>query len=357
MTFDWPELGGLLLPLVLVAAAALIGLIVERLVLRLIRLTANPTWKGRDVLLRGLRGTIISWFVLAGLYAALLSLQPNPRLLTVGSQLLSVGFIISLTLTVARIVTDLVELYTQRKDAALPATSIIINLTRVTVLIIGGLLILRSLQIDITPILTTLGVGALAVALALQDTLANLFAGLQMLAAQQIRPGDVVRLDSGEEGTIEDIGWRTTTIQLLAGSLVLVPNSKLAQAIVINHDLPTQEIAVLVEVNVSRDSDLARVEVVTIDVAREVMLDVSGGVPSFEPFIRYNGIGPYSITFNVIMRAQAFGDQFIIRHEFIKRLLPRYNAESIVIPLPIQIELTGPVDPLLTGRRPTASNQ
>ena len=197
-------------------------------------------------------------------------------------------------------------------------------------------MILHSLGISITPILTALGVGGLAAALALQPTLANLFSGLQIIAAKQLHPGDYIKLDSGEEGYVTDIAWRNTIIRALPNNMIIVPNSKLASAIVTNYYQPEQEMAVLVQVGVSYKSDLKKVEEVTIEVGKEIMREVEGGVPDFEPFIRYHTFDDSSINFTVILRTTEYVGQYLIKHEFIKRLHKRYNKEGIVIPFPIR---------------------
>jgi small-conductance mechanosensitive channel len=148
--------------------------------------------------------------------------------------------------------------------------------------------------------------------------------------------GDYVKLDSGQEGYVVDFSWRSTRLRMLANNLVVVPNAKLAQAIVVNHDLPSRDLAVLVDVGVDYGSDLAQVERVVMDVGHEVMTDVAGGVPEFEPFIRYHTFGDSSIDFTVILRAREFVDQYLIKHEFVKRLHARFNQEGIVIPFPIR---------------------
>ena len=172
--------------------------------------------------------------------------------------------------------------------------------------------------------------------LALQDTLSNLFSGLQITMSRQINPGDYVRLDTGEEGYVTDITWRNTTIRALPNNMVVVPNAKLAGAIVTNYYLPQQEMAVLVQVGVAYESDLKKVETVTIETGREVMQEVPGGVPEFEPFIRYHTFADFSINFTVILRAREYVDQYLIKHEFVKRLHQRYNREGITIPFPIR---------------------
>ncbi|MBU4405409.1 MAG: mechanosensitive ion channel family protein, partial [Acidobacteria bacterium] len=210
------------------------------------------------------------------------------------------------------------------------------NLTRIFVFLFGFLIIFNSLGISITPILTGLGIGGLAVALALQETLANLFAGLQLIASKQIRPGDYIRLGSGEEGFIVDINWRNTTVRELSNNLNIIPNSHISKTIVKNYFLPEKISSVLVQVGVAYESDLEKVEKATIEVAREVMREIPGGVSDFEPFTRYHTFGDSSINFTVILKAKEFVDQYILKHEFIKRLHKRYQAEGITIPFPIR---------------------
>jgi small-conductance mechanosensitive channel len=116
----------------------------------------------------------------------------------------------------------------------------------------------------------------------------------------------------------------STRVRMLANNLIIVPNARLAQAIVVNTHLPSQDLAVLVEAGVDYDSDLRHVERVIVEVGREVMTKIPGGVPDFEPFIRYHTFGDSSIN------------QHLVKHEFVKRLLPRFAQEGIVIPFPIR---------------------
>lgn len=219
---------------------------------------------------------------------------------------------------------------------AAESASIFVNITRVAVVAVGLLVLLQTLGVSITPMLTALGVGGLAVALALQDTLANLFGGLQILVSKKVQTGDFIRLDSGEDGYVVDINWRNTSVRQLAGNIVVIPNSRFADAVMTNFHQPRQDLAVLVDVGVSYDSDLDQVERVTSEVGREVMLAVEGAVPDHEPFIRYHTFADHSINFTVILRAREFTAQFLIKHEFIKRLHLRYRAERIEIPYPIR---------------------
>jgi small-conductance mechanosensitive channel len=326
-----------IVPLGLILGGLLVGLFVDKFVLgRIRKAVARTKWNGDEIVVTALGGMPMLWLTLLGLYLALQSLQLSPYWRTIVKNALLVTAILSVTIFVAKISAGLVGKYARRIEGTLPATSLFTNLTRLLVFLLGALIILQTLNISITPILTALGVGGLAVALALQDTLSNLFSGLQIIASNQVRPGDYVKLESGEEGYVTDITWRNTAIRALPNNMVIVPNSKLASTLVTNYYQPEKEMAVLVQVGISYQSDLKQVERITIEVAREVMREVEGGVREFEPFIRYHTFGDSSINFSVILRGREFTDQFLIKHEFIKRLHERYQQQGVEIPFPIR---------------------
>jgi len=93
---------------------------------------------------------------------------------------------------------------------------------------------------------------------------------------------------------------------------------------------------VLVQVGVHYESDLKQVERVTIEVGKQIMKTVKGGVPEFTPFIRYHTFDDFSINFTAILRCKEFVANYLIKHEFIKALHERYAKEGINIPYPIR---------------------
>ena len=289
-----------------------------------------------DAIVGVLRRRIPRWGLLVGVWlaAGFWPLSPEGRLLVERS--VFVLATLSATLAAAAIASHLVGTFGVVLAPQLPVSSLTRNIAWGLIAMLGGLVILNGLGLSITPMLTALGVGGLAVALALQEPLANFFAGLFITLAGQIRVGDYIRLDSGQEGYVADFSWRSTRLRMLANNLVVVPNAKLARAIVVNHHLPAQELAVLVEVTVDYASDLRHVEEVVGDVGRGVMAEVPGGIPEFDPFIRYHTFADSSINFTVILRAREFVDQYLIKHEFIKRLHARFDHEGIAIPFPIR---------------------
>jgi len=325
------------IPLTVFVAAVTIGYIIRKIIfLRLAKWAKYTRTQIDDIIIAAIKGPFIVWFMILGLYLALESAKiPENAVDVIGKGLLALG-IFSVTLVLANIAGQMIKVYSSRVESTLPVTSLTQNISRIVIFGIGIMIILNGMGISITPILATLGVGGLAVALALQDTLSNLFSGFHIILAKQVKIGDYVKLDTGEEGYVIDINWRTTKIKMLPNNVILIPNEKLTKAIVTNYYLPDKEMAVLVNLGVHYDSDLKKVEKVTCEVGREVMKEVSGGVSGFEPFIRYGSFGDSSIGFTVILRAKEFVDQYLIKHEFIKRLQERYKKEGIVIPYPIR---------------------
>ncbi len=324
-----------ILPSAFILGGLVAGFLFEKLILKFLKKVASKTkWQGDDIILNAFSGWV--WFLifLIGIYLALINISINEKLLILLVKILVVLGIFSATMIVSKIAVGFVNLYQERIKDVLPKATLFSSLTKFFILLLGGVVILQTLGISISPILAGLGVGGLAVALALQDTLSNLFAGIQVIVARQIKIGDYIRLETGEEGYVIDINWKNTTIREIKNNQIIIPNSKLSMSIIKNYYLPQKELVVIVEIGVSYDSDLEKVEKITIEEAKKLMLDM--GINDFEPYIRYHTFSDFSINFNVILRAKEFAEQFIVKHELIKRLHKRYQTEGIEIPFPIR---------------------
>lgn len=191
------------------------------------------------------------------------------------------------------------------------------------------LIFLDSVGISVTPLIASLGIGSIAVAFALQETLASLFSGFYLITDRPIRVGDYVKIETGEGGHVESIGWRSVRIRAPQNNVIIVPNSKLARSIITNYYLPDKEIVVPIEVSLDYSSGLERVEAIAIEIARGVMKTVAGAVKDFEPTARFQTFTDAKIKMTVILRAQAFEDQPLVTHEFLKRLTGRFQKEGI----------------------------
>lgn len=316
-----------------VTAGVLAALVLRLFLRRLSRRAERTRWRINGLILTLLR-TILPWGVaVGGLWSAVLVLPLTRGWQTDTDHALLAAAVLIATLGLARMTAEAVRAGALSHAGTSGSATIFVNIARVLVLLIGLLVMLDSLGVAITPLLTALGVGGLAVALALQDTLTNLFAGVHILASGKVQPGDYIQLANGLEGYIVDTNWRNTTIRQLSDNLLIVPNATVATSSITNFNRPKQEMSVLVDVGVAYDSDLEHVERVTCEVAREVMTTVEGGVPGHEPTVRYKAFGDSSIRFSAILRTTEVTAQYLIVHEFIKRLHVRYQQEGIRIPL------------------------
>src|SRR6201992_2642128 len=311
-------------------AVGVIGALSLRAILsRLHRRARQTRWRGGDVLVAFLR-LVAPWCLGVGCaWGAILALPLRGTYrFDIDHALLAV-IVVVVSLGSAKVAGAAVRAGATSHAGTSGSATIFVSITRVIVWTIGGLVLLNSLGVAITPLLTALGVGGLAVALALQDTLSNLFAGVHILASHKVQPGDFVQLDNGMQGYVQDTNWRNTIIRQLPNNILVVPNATVASSIVTNYHLPEHEMSVTVPCAVSYESDLEHVERVTIEVGREVMCEVNDGVPEHEPTVRYNTFGGSGISFNVGLRAADISSQALIIHEFIKRLHSRYQKEGI----------------------------
>jgi small-conductance mechanosensitive channel len=348
----------LVVPIGLVLAGFVVGKIFQRIGLRRLTVMARRSgWKGYDIILTALASVVVLWFSLFGIYSAVMSIPLRPDVSEYLRKLIMSACIVSATFVIARIAVGYVHAQAYKVREVVPETTIFSNITRIAVYAMGALILLQSLGISVTPVLGALGVGGIAVALALQDTLSNLFSGLHLIASRQVRPGDFIQLDSGEEGYVTDVTWRNTTIRELADNMIIVPNSQLAASRVRNYCQPNTELAVPVELVVAYSCPLDTVERVTIEVAQDVMKEISGGVPSFEPSIRYHKFGEWGVHFTVTLRAKQFTDQELIKHEFIKRLHERYGREGIEVPFPASVTYANSEQRPSTSKKPSEQSK
>ena len=308
---------------------------------KLIKLTHKTAWKSDDLVIGVIKKHIITWFLLVALLYTVRNINLNDKYLEWANKGLIGILIFTLTIAAAKIGAGLTTIRSAREDVELPDSSILSNIIKVVIYVLGFMLILQSAGVQITPLLTALGVGGLAVALALQDTLSNLFAGIQLVSSGKTNIGDFIELENGKRGFITDINWRNTTVQTVSNNTVVVPNSTLSNSIVENFFLEDKCITFKVLVGVGYDSDLDLVERVSIEEAVKTLNTVEGGVTDFEPFVRFYNFGASSIDLKIFLRVKEFSDQFAVTSELIKNISRRYKKEGINIPFPIRTVIQG----------------
>ena len=327
-------------PACVLLTALFIGIALNKMLnRRLARHFAGEEVTWTYIFLNAIRGVPISLTLVIGLYWSIDLIDFIQPFVKFFSYVLFAVIVLSITRVIARTVSGFVDMQMAR-SSELPKTTLLTTIVTVIIYAMGILVILQYYGISIAPILTALGVGGMAVALALQETLANIFSGLHLILSKQLRLGDYIRLSPTEEGRVTDITWRFTTIVPAGdGNTVVIPNSKLASATITNYSLPRRDIVIKLPIGVAYDSDLDLVERVTLEVATKVMEEVDEAI-DIPPTVRFHTFGESSIDFNVFLHSSNFDHQFLLKHEFIKALTRRYREEGIEIPFPIRTLLT-----------------
>jgi len=329
----------LLLLAALFFGVLLVGLVAHRIVFGRLRLWASKSHSKLEALLvEALHGPVFLWIIILAIWLATDLSRLPPEATRWSGRALMALWIVSLTLMLARLAGRMVQVYAQHSASAAPAGSLAQTLATMIVALLGGLTLLNEFGISITPYLAALGVGGIAVALALQDTLSNFFSGFYVSLARHIRVGDFIQLESSQKGYVTDIGWRATTLRERQGNLIVIPNNKLAQSIVTNYHLPTPRMMLLIPVSVSYASDPEHVEKILLDVMHQATGELPGllAEPSPVAFLIPPGFGPYALEFTVICHVADYEAQFPVQHNLRKRIFHRLRQEGIVIPFPTQ---------------------
>jgi small-conductance mechanosensitive channel len=329
----WP----LAWPAVALVAATLFSLLLRGLLLSVLG-RRSDTPNGWSSLAQSIRLPSILWSAVFGLWVAIVVANETERLSSRLSQplslILEVAVILSVTITIANVLSTLIQRVSERKALGRPIAGLGQSVARGLVYCVGLLVLLAALGIQITPILTALGVGGLAVALALQDTLSNLFAGIHLLADKPIRVGDYVKLADTVEGHVEDIGWRSTRVRMLQNVVVTIPNKRVAESIITNYDMPEPRLALLIRVGVDYGADPDLVERLLVEEASRAVGDVPGLLAEPAPAARLiPGFGDFALEFTLVCQVKSFTDQFVVQHELRKRILRRLAAEGVQIPV------------------------
>lgn len=326
---------------VTVSVLVVAGLVVTLLVLRkllfsFLRSVAKKTETEVDnILLAAVQGPSTLLIIAFALYIGIRITDLPASYSEHAATGMRLSLILTFTMGFSNVSGKLLIYFLRKAELPIAVSGLLQAVTKAVIYCIGFLIILNYLGISIAPIITALGVGGLAMALALQDTLSNLFAGIHLLAEHTIRVGDFIRLENGQEGYVEDISWRTTRIRMLPNNMVIVPNSKLSQSVVTNYYLPERRMAISMPVSVSYDADPEIVERVLLEEAAKGAGNIPGLLADPAPLVRFMpGFGSSSLDFTLICHVNEVLDQQPVQHELHKRIFKRFKQEGIEIPFP-----------------------
>ncbi len=309
--------------------ATLVALAIRQIAIRVLtRRSKKEGHRGWGLFLRDVRGPSLLWCFAAGLAIAIHN-SHAPASFDFWAQKGLVVFLIASTgLVSANLAVQAVAVYGERKSLRIAGLSrTLINLFIFSIVL---LMILSEFNVKITPVLTALGVGGLAVALALQDSLANFFAGIHILIEEPIRVGDFIHLSNQEEGTVRDIGWRTTRIETSSSSMIVIPNKNIAANNLTNLSLPDGCVSCEVAILTSHDVDPDRIAAIALDVAAQTerVLEDPAPVVLFDP-----GVLQTHLQLKLVVRVATVFDRGPVQSRIRAELYRRFRAEGIEPPV------------------------
>ena len=338
MTFfsNWNLIIKIIVPIVIVLVSGLIGILFEKSLIKF-RKNLNPdTLLGQySLLIKSFEGTITTFSILGAIALILPLLHLPPTLNILVEKILIVLTLGFITILVSRLAVNAIQLYSIKNEATISLTSLFEYLTRVLIFSIGFLIIIQSIGIEITALITAVGVGSLSIGLALQNTLSNLISGVNIIISRKIRPGDYIKLKDGEEGYVTDVELKYTVIKDIYNNISVIPNANLINSSFTNFTLEESSMLLPIKIGIDYGSDLEKVEQITLNIAKEILQDIHKDNDNFEPFLRYEKFDYYAIVFAVYLQINEYYDRLLITHEFIKKIHKIYSEENIKLAFPL----------------------
>lgn len=320
---DWAQGAGAFV------GALLVCLFLRELLLRPIRRHAAGDNSAASALDDVLRFPSVLWCIVAALAVTLQFVDLPERAANWAINSGVVFLILSLAISASSFLVRMGVFYAHRRGLPFALSGLSRALVHLLFLLIGGVVLLRYFNLSVTPLLTALGVGGLAVALALRDTLANFFAGIHILVEAPLSVGDFIKLSSGEEGTVTDIGWRTTRVLTPQNNIVVIPNEKITSSILTNYALPDQKVVISVDVIAALDADIDQIARIAVEEASKV----ENTVPEFVPLLLMDpGVQPTHLQLKLVVQVQHRLHQGLVASNVRRRVLDRFRAERVPMP-------------------------
>ncbi len=319
-----------LMPLAIFGIALLIAVVIRHIIFEIVRRRAPAHPNFASVALEATRLPSVLWSLAFALEVALRYAQLSDRQVDLATRLILAFLIISISLVVSSVMVRMLMVYGERNHMPFAVAGLSQTLTRVVVLSIGALILLRHFNISITPILTALGVGGLAVALALQDTLANFFAGVHILVENPISLGDYIKIGDSDEGIVSDIGWRTTRIRTGANNTIVVPNTKITSGILTNFSVPSSRTSAEVLILVAYDADVDLIAQLAMETAAQTtgVLEEPGPAVLFDP-----GILPTHMQLKLVVHVASQLEKGAVQSRLRVSLLKKFREHHVPLPV------------------------
>ena len=287
------------------------------------------TFNFPSVLLDALRFPSVLWCLAFGLAVSVHNASVPPGVETWVHKAIGGFLIISITMVAATVFVQMATVYGERNRMPFAVAGLTRTLIHIFVFSVGLLVLLSQLGVQVTPILTALGVGGLAVALALQDTLANLFAGIHILIEEPISVGDYIELSEREKGVVRDIGWRTTRLANANNSMLVIPNQKITSGILTNYMTRDARTTAEIAIVAAHEADPARIA----EIAMDATVGVEGALDEPPPIVLFDpGVQPTHMGLKLIVNVPNIQARGRVQSEIRFRIFEAFRREGIPLP-------------------------
>lgn len=289
-------------------------------------------WEGDDLIVRGIDGVGPLWGGIIGFYIFTHNVFVNQEVVNFIDCGIIITFILSFTFILSRICVDFTNLYSQKARLLESSITLLENCIQILIFFIGILVILQTIGIAIWPLLTALGVGGVTFALGIRDSVSSLFVGINILVSSGLKPGHYIKLETGEEGYVEDIKWRYTTIKTISDTLVIIPNSRLSNVIIKNYSLPDKEMVAITSIKISNNNDFVKVEKIILSAADEIINKFPGCIRDTQPRIQFENIGFLGTEVKICIKITDFSYLYKLKNELLKKIKAEFESEGILLP-------------------------
>lgn len=302
-------------------------------------LTSKTATELDDMVLKIIRGPIMLIMVLYGAISSLEILSLDRGLIANLEILYQVSLVLLLAWLTYKIYDGVIIYYghelskktdSEVDDVLIPVLQ---KLGQIMIPAVAIMVVFSMFGYNLTVILAGLGFMGIVIGLAAQSTLANFFAGLQMVVDRPFKIGDLLRLDNGDQCEVRKIGMRSTTLyNTFTHELMMVPNNDIANKKIVNMVLPDRKIKIAVGVGVAYGSDVELVMRLMTEaaVATEDTMSDAG----HEPIIRFSDFADSSLNFTAFIWVSDLNMQFKVASDYRAEVLKRFTEHDIEIPFP-----------------------
>jgi MscS family membrane protein len=291
-----------------------------------------------DEILKAINGPLQVSIIAVGIYAAFATINHLPGLVSDNmAAILTIALIYIGAYLLSNLAKALINWYktdvaprteSELDDVLIPFLSKVIG---IIIFILASLMVLAIFNIDITPLVATLGVGGIAVALAAQELLSNVFGAIAVLSDRPYKVGDRVEVSSGMVGDVIEIGLRSTRLKTLDNRLIVIPNSDISKSNIINYSLPDSKVRFDINVGIAYDADVEK--------ATRILLDIAGNTDVVlkdpAPGVYVKELGNFSVNLIMYVWTNDYRLCYEIPDRIYRKTLTRFKAENIEIPFPV----------------------